>query len=332
MIDNASEKLIFEIVRDVSENNRHISTDQLYNTLSRIIVNYQIVKLNKEDEECNLSYYIEQFLSAKQLDGLSKKTTIKNYKLQLDIFSKKVNRNVEEITASHIRNYLSEYDHLKPSSIAYKVSTVKSFFGWLHQEELIQKDPSKKIKTPKFNKRNPRYLEIDELEMLRDACITPRERSLVECLYATGARLSELHELNISDIDLHTFSAKVIGKGDKERDVYFSLKAIHHLRKYLDSRDDDCEALFVTERRPYRRLSNRGIQREIGKIASRTDIQKKVTPHVLRHTLASLSLNNNMDIAVLSSILGHDNISTTQIYAHVTDENKRYQYKKHMVL
>jgi integrase/recombinase XerD len=332
MIDNSSENLIFEIVREITSKNSHIDKEQLYNSLSSIVVKYQIVKFEEKDVECNLDFYIEQFLSAKQLDGLSKGTTLKNYKLQLNIFSKEINKNVEYISTAHLRNYLSKYSYLKPSSIASKISVLKSFFSWLLQEEIIQKNPMKKIKTPKFNKHNPKYLEVDELEMLREACVTVRQRALVECLYATGARLSELCNMNIKDIDFNSFSTKVVGKGGKERDVFFSLKAIHHLKKYLITRNDDCEALIVTERRPYRRLSNRGIQREIAKITSNSSIKKNVTPHVLRHTLASLSLNNNMDISVISDLLGHSNISTTQIYAHVTDENKRYQYKKHLVL
>lgn len=328
---NCSENLISEVVRNLTKDNALINRDQLYNTLSNIVVKYQVIKLKDEDIDCNLIYYIDSYLSAKQLDGLSK-VTIGNYKLQLKLFSKEINKNVEDITTAHIRNFLSKYTNIKISTMATKISILKSFFVWLLEEEIIQKDPTSKIKTPKFNKNNPKYLNVDELEMLREACQTLRQRAFVEVLYATGCRLSEIHNMNIKDIDFNSFTAKVIGKGNKEREVFFSLKAIHHLKKYLQTRDDDCEALFVTERKEHRRLSHRGIQREIKIVAKNSTIEKNVTPHVLRHTLASLSLNNNMDIAVISNILGHSNISTTQIYAHVTDENKRYQYKKHLVL
>jgi integrase/recombinase XerD len=332
MNDNSTENLIFEIVRELTDKNIYINKDQLYNSLSSIVVKYKIIKLENTEMECNLDYYIEQYLAAKQLDGLSKDTTLKGYKLYLGLFSKDVHVNVEQITTAHLRNYLSKFDYLKTSTLATRISILKSFFVWLLQEEIIQKDPTKKIKTPKFNKYNPKYLEVDELEMLRESCQTLRERSLVECLYATGARLNEIYNMNIKDIDFNTFSAKVIGKGKKEREVFFSLKAIHHLKRYLSSRTDDSEALFVTERKPYRRLSMRMIQSEIEKVANNSPIEKKVTPHVLRHTLASLSLNNSMDISVIQQLLGHSSVATTQIYSHVTDENKRYQYKKHLVL
>lgn len=331
MKDNHNEHLIFEIVRELSDKYSALNIDGLYNSLSSIIVKYQVVKIEEENTGCNLDHYIELYISAKRLDGLSE-STLKGYSLELKTFLKSVNKNIEDISTAHIRNYLSQYSNLKASSMATKVSVLKTFFVWLLHEEIILKDPTRKIKTPRFNKFNPKYLEIDELEMLREACETFREKALVESLYATGCRLSEIFNMNIKDINFNDFSVKVVGKGQKERDVFFSLKAIHHLNRYLDSRNDDCEALFVTERKPYRRLSKKAIQNEISHITENSPIKKHVTPHVLRHSFASLSLNNNMDISVISSLLGHSDVRTTQIYAHVTDENKRYQYKKHLVL
>ncbi|WP_235887835.1 phage integrase N-terminal SAM-like domain-containing protein [Neobacillus paridis] len=121
MNDTHSENLIFEIVKELTNDNSFINKDQLYNKLSSIVVKYQVIKLKDENTECNLDYYIEQFLSAKQLDGLSVDTTLKDYKLELNIFSKEIHINVEEITTAHIRNYLSKYNYLKASSIAKKL-------------------------------------------------------------------------------------------------------------------------------------------------------------------------------------------------------------------
>lgn len=331
MNNSVSENLIFEIWNELQSNNIHIDKDKLYNSISKIVVKYDIVKLTDTQSECNLNQQIDLFISGKKLEGLSE-TTIQSYKIHLNKFSKYVHKNVEVISTADIRVYLSKFEHLKQSSLATKVSVLKTFFSWLFQEEIISKDPTQKLKTPKFNKHNPKYLNVDELEMLREACQTLKQRALVEVLYATGLRLSELQKMNIKDIDFINFSAKVIGKGRKEREVLFSLKAIHHLKKYLESRDDECEALFVTDRKPIRRLSKRSIQIEMNKIAANTDIEKKITPHVLRHTLASLSLANSMEISVISKLLGHSSVATTEIYAHIDDEHKRYQYKKHLVL
>ncbi|MDT0160250.1 site-specific tyrosine recombinase/integron integrase [Bacillus sp. AG4(2022)] len=330
-MNNVSEHFIFEVWNSLQKSNLDLSKDELYESLSKVVTNYEITKVSDKVSENDLQPTIDLFISGKKLEGLSD-TTIDGYKIHLRDLNKRIHKDIENITTADLRVYLGNFSHLKQSSLASKISVLKTFFGWLFSEEIIVKDPTLKIKTPKFNKNNPKFLNVDELEMLRETCDSLRQRALIEVLYATGLRLSELHRMNIKDIDSANFSATVIGKGQKEREVLFSVKAIHHLKRYLNSRNDDCDALFVTERKPYRRLTKRGIQREIGKIASKLGIDKNITPHVLRHTLASLSLNNNMDISVISKLLGHSDVRTTQIYAHVTDENKRYQYKKHLVL
>ncbi len=168
--------------------------------------------------------------------------------------------------------------------------------------------------------------------MLRESCKTNRQRAFLEILYATGCRLSEVHALNKLDINYRTASCRVIGKGNKEREVYFSPKAMYHLRKYLMNRTDDSEALMVTERKPYRRLSQRGIQREIGIIAKQAGLDKKISPHTMRHTFATLTLNNGADIAAVQALLGHEDPATTQIYAQLTEEKKRDAHKKYLVM
>lgn len=325
-----SEKLIYELTKELTEKNIQLNKDKIYNTISKIILGYGVKKLNQSKEN-NLISIIETYLAARKLDGVSD-STLKGYRIQLTTFAKDINKDVELIRTADIRVHLAKFEKLKKSSMATKVSVLKTFFSWLFTEEIIEKNPMDKIKTPKFNKFLPRYLEIDELEMLRESCKTLRERAMVEVLYATGLRVSELRSLNIEDIDFVNFSANVVGKGNKEREVLFSLKAIHHLQNYLDSRNDNNNALFVSERKPYNRLTTRGIERAMQKISERTDIKKKITPHVLRHSFATLSLNNNMDISIISKLMGHSKISTTQIYSHVTDENKRHQYRKYLVL
>lgn len=126
-------------------------------------------------------------------------------------------------------------------------------------------------------------------------------------------------------------STNVIGKGNKEREVYLSFKALYHLKKYLKTRDDDCEALMITERKPYRRLSKRGIQFEIRKIAKNAGLEKRVSPHTLRHTFATLTLNNGAELVAIQELLGHSSPETTLRYARITEERKREQHKKFLV-
>jgi len=215
--------------------------------------------------------------------------------------------------------------------VSKKLSVLKSMFSWLSGEKIIACDVTNRIKQPKQEQRVRKALTIEELEMIREACRTPRERALVEMLYATGGRLSEIQRMNRQDIDYQAMSVLVIGKGDKERPVYFSFKAMYHLKKYLMRRSDNEQALFITERRPYRRLSDKGIQREVKIVAARSEVTKNVHPHIFRHTFATLLLNNGADLVAVQKLLGHTDPSTTQIYASMTDERCKQSYKQHLV-
>jgi integrase/recombinase XerD len=326
---SAGEHLISEIVGYISEL-VPIDVENVKNKLSTIISPYQVQRVESEEVHPDLHKKIKLFLSSKKIEGMSKHT-LDGYKLELNIFADNVKKRTDEIGAADIRVFLAQFEHLKMSSISRKLSVLKSFFGWLTFEEMLDRDPTAKLKPPKKEKRLPKALSIEELEMLREACITPRQRAFIEVLYATGCRLSEIHQLNRNDIDFNTKSCRVIGKGNKEREVYFSFKAMYHLRKYLMHRLDDEQALFITERKPYRRLSKRGIQREVSKIAKTANLEKKVSPHTLRHTFATLTLNNGADLVAVQHLLGHSDPSTTQGYAVLSEERKRDAHKKFLV-
>jgi integrase/recombinase XerD len=330
MVNTAGEQMLSEITTMIYELAPTINVEQIKSKLSLIFSKYHVTKIEQHEVHPDLQEKIELFLSSKKLEGLSQ-ITLDSYKLDLKIFADKVKKKTDEITAADIRVFLAQFNHLKLSSISKKLSVLKSFFGWLASEEIIQRDPTAKLKPPKQEKRLPKALTIEELEMLREACKTTRQRAFIEVLYATGCRLSEVHALNRSDVNYQSLSCRVIGKGNKEREVYFSFKAMYHLRKYLMSRTDNEPALFITERKPYRRLSKRGIQREIAKIAVNAGLEKKVSPHTLRHTFATLTLNNGAELAAVQALLGHEDPATTQIYAQLSDEKKREQHRKYLV-
>lgn len=296
-----------------------------------VLSNYKIERKTNIELKNDLPEKIEWFLNAKKVEGLSK-LTIDGYRIELGLFANYVQKAVAQISTADIRGYLSFNPGLKLSTIDRKLSVIKNFFKWLVQEEILLRDPSVKINAPKKPKRLPKGLSVEELEIVRESCKTLRERAVMEVMYSTGCRLSEIANMKKDDINIQTMSAQVIGKGDKERTVFLSFKALFHLKKYLQSRDDDCEYLFVTERRPIRQLSNRSIQRIIDKIEERANISKKLTPHVFRHTFATLSAEQGIDLADLQHLLGHENPSTTLVYAHVTEERKREAFKKYHVL
>lgn len=326
---SSDEQLITELVSYMSTV-YPINVEGTRADLSTILSDYHVTKVESDETHPDLHEKIQMYLSAKKLEGLSE-LTLEGYDLELSIFAGKVKKKVEHISTSDIRMYLGAMSHLKMSTVGRKLSVLKSFFGWLASEELIQRDPTTKLKTPKVEKRMPKALTIEELEMLREACVTPRQRAFIETLYATGCRLSEVHRLNRKDINYQSMSCNVIGKGNKEREVYFSFKAMYHLNKYFKCRKDDCEALMVTERKPHRRLSKRGIQREVEKIAKQSNLERKVSPHVLRHTFATLTLNNGAELAAVQELLGHSSSETTLRYARITEERKRDQHKKYLV-
>lgn len=331
VIDFAKEQLLDDIVElSKLKDSGNLNTDRFKFKLAGILSKYEVKREIHQSYNSDIEEKTNVFLSAKKIEGLSP-TTIEGYKIELRLFNKSIIKKVNEINSSDIRFYLSRFDHLKMSSISRKLSVLKSFFNWLHTEEIIPRNPTSKIKPPKQEKLMVKSLEIEDLELVRESCKTLRQRALCECFYATGTRLSELQQLNINDIDFQAMQAKVIGKGNKQRVVFFSFKAIFHLKKYLNSRNDDCEALFVTERKPYRRISNRGIEREITKIGEIAGLEQGISPHIFRRTLASLLLANNCELAAVQSILGHESPEVTLRYSKVTDNFKKEQYKKHLV-
>lgn len=323
------ESLITEIAGFISELTP-INVEEVKGKLSSILTKYHVKRVESDEVHPDLTEKIILFLSSKKLEGLSE-STLEGYERDLNIFANHVKKKVSDVNAADIRVYLAIFKENKMSTIGKKLSILKSFFSWLAGEEIIQRDPTTRIKAPKTERLMPKALKIEELEMLREACITDRQRAFLEVLYASGTRLSEAHNLNIDDVNQQSMSSKVMGKGNKERAVYLSFRAMYHLNKYLKSRDDRSEALFVTERKPYRRLSKRGIQREIKGIAERVGLAHKVSPHVLRHTFATLTLNNGAEIAAVQELLGHSSPETTIRYARITEERKRDQHRRYLV-
>ena len=327
---NLGEQILSDLVTALLELYPNIEVESTKNKLSTVLSEYYFQKVELGEVHPDLEDKIQLFLSAKRLEGLSS-ITLDNYLLELRMFADIVKKKAEDIATSDVRMYLSREGTLKMSTIRKKLSVLKSFFSWLASEEYIKRDPTTKLKSPKDVYRFPKALSIEELEMLREACETVRQRAFLEVLYATGCRLSEVHGLNKAEINQQKMSTLVIGKGNKQREVYFSIRALYHLNKYLKKRGDDCNALMITERKPYRRLSKRGIQREIGIIAQKAGLQDKVSPHVLRHTFATLTLNNGAELVAIQELLGHSSPDTTLRYAKITHERKREQHKRYLI-
>ena len=270
------------------------------------------------------------FMISKKLEGLSE-STLKSYSQHLVRFSQSVHKKIEDIDTMDIRMYLAKCTQrgLKNSSILTEMNILRSFFSWLEKEDHILKSPMGKIKSIKKEKRIRKSLTPEELENLRVACKTPREIAMVEFFYSTGCRLDEVSKLNIEDIDWSQGKVQVIGKGDKERTVFLNAKAKVHLKKYLKSRNDTNEALFVSERKPHNRLGHRAFQKDFNRLGILAGITKSVHPHLLRHTTATIMVNNGANLQSVQKLLGHTDASTTQIYADLNTDEVQISHRKY---
>jgi integrase/recombinase XerD len=271
---------------------------------------------------------LQMYLAVRRLEGLSKKT-LKNYEYELLRFSSCLKKPLAAINVTDLRMYLAvRCKNLKPGTTNTIMSYLKTFFSWLRDEEYIPSNPSSKLKPTKEPKRVRQALSKKEIEQIKLACITPREKALTQFLYSTGCRLSEVININKSDVNWSERTLFVIGKGNKEREVCFDTTAELYLQKYLESRTDECEALFVTERQPHGRLGARAVQKEIKKIAERAGISKSVYPHLFRHSFATHKLGSGAPLHMVQGWLGHSDPSTTQIYAVASRENLIHEYRR----
>lgn len=217
---------------------------------------------------------------------------------------------------------------LQANSMCKIIATLKSFYNWAIDEDMIKTSPMRKIVSPKKPKRQPKYLKKDELDAVMSAARTKRDNLVMQLLYATGARVSELVAIDRDDVDLDEGWIIIRkGKGDKERYVPFDDKTGELLREYLESRTDSEPALFLN--RYGKRITTRSVQAMVKKAKEKAGVKKACTPHKFRHSLASHMLQNGADLKTIQEILGHEDIATTQIYAHLNRAKIKEQYMKY---
>ena len=300
--------------------------------LVELLQDYTIIKNETSLTISDIPEKITMYLQAKKLEGLSD-LTLQNYFYFLRRLSEHTHKQVRDITLNDLRMFLfKECEGVKPSTANTKVCYLQSFFKWMVDEEIIDKDPSRKLPQVKLPKRLRNSLSIEEIERLRLACVDTRERALLELLFSTGCRLSEVVGINVESLNFTDNSIRVIGKGNKERIVYFNTKAKVHIENYLKDRPGHNEALFVTCKKPYDRVGCRGIQKIINKIADRAGFDKSVFPHLFRHSMATLTLQNGASIITIQKLLGHCNVTTTEKYAETNMDNVKHEYRQSMTL
>ena len=292
-----------------------------------------------------------QFLTYLQNQKNSSRNTVMSYARDLVEFSDYMNKSqsdvmdegfivIERINPLMIRSYLSFlYQKNGATSIARKLSALRSFFKYYVSLGDIDQNPAKVIKSPKVPKRLPKFLNVDEINALLNAEINNtnrygmRDRAILELLYSSGLRVSELVGLDFDRLDLNEALIRIEGKGNKERVVPIGAKAIEAIKAYLDERNDlyeikDQTAVFLNKNGT--RLSARSVQRLVVKVTQATGLNKSATPHMIRHSFATHMLGSGADLRSIQEFLGHKSLSTTQRYTHVgVDEISEVYDKTH---
>jgi site-specific recombinase XerD len=301
----------------------------LHKTLLEAFQSVRIVEVEENVESVTNESILNDFLSAKRIEGCSEKS-MNYYKKTIATALDSIAKEVKHITTDDLRNYLTHYQEEKKSS---KVTMdnirriLSSFFSWLEDEDFIIKSPVRRIHKVKTSKTIKETYTDENLEIMRDSCTELRDLAMIDMLASTGMRVGEMVLLNRSDINFNERECVVLGKGDKERMVYFDARTKLHLQNYLDSRTDDNPALFVTLRAPHKRLKIGGVELRLREMGKKLGINK-VHPHKFRRTLATMAIDKGMPIEQLQRLLGHQRIDTTLQYAMVKQSNVKLAHRK----
>lgn len=332
------ERLRNEFLRVAHEGGMRMEEVQAaVNALDQVAARYEI-----RQKELSLMVYndelpelVKTYIVCKKIEGLEDRT-LETYTRMLRIFFRSFRKPVERIDANDIRIFLFQYQQERKCSnrtLDKYRSYISGFFGWAMDEGYIQRNPMRTIQAIKYEKKPRQNLSQLELEYLRTGCVTARDRAIIEFLYSTGCRVAEIAGAKKSDVNWNTKAVHLFGKGRKHRESYLNAKAEVSLLAYLDTRTDDCEYLFVSQRKPYRGLQTEALEKIVRNISNRSAEKtgKHVTPHILRHTTATVALQNGMPIEDISKLLGHESIDTTLIYAHTSMETVRAGHQKYIV-
>lgn len=301
-----------------------------------ILSNYEIGKKSTDLVVYNVDAFktVENYIISKKISGLSD-GTLYLYMMVLKDFFLKTYKKPEDITANDIRIYLYKYqkEHgISNRTLDNRRTIICGYFNWMAAEEYITKNPAINIPPIKYERKHKKAMTQLDLEKIRSACQTKRERAIVEMLYSTGCRVTELERLNISDVNFDTKEVILFGKGNKHRTSYLNAKAELALREYLSERKDDNEALFVYSKKPYSRLKKSGIEAIIKKIAQRTTgVSTHITPHIFRHTTATTAIDRGMNIVDVSKLLGHERIETTMEYITTNSNSVKSNHKNYII-
>lgn len=286
-----------------------------------------VVILNSE----NIKAYIDYLMYERRLS----KNTILAYKKDLNIIISTLKKDLNQLNKDDINNFLKNMDASSRTKAHY-LTVLNSYYNYLIFTGLLSMNPCDMIKSPKIEKKLPVYLTIEEIDKLFNIRLNKpidyRNKAMLELLFATGTRISELTSLTLSQINFEESIIKVMGKGKKERIIPIANNALNYLkvyiynyREYLIKNNND----YVFLNKNGEKISRQGFFKILKKMAQDSGINKNISPHVLRHSFATYLLNNGVDLRVIQELLGHENLETTEIYSHLTSQKIKDDYDNH---
>ncbi|MBU4312402.1 MAG: tyrosine recombinase XerC [Candidatus Omnitrophica bacterium] len=285
-----------------------------------------------------LERYIQKFITYLKVEKNSSQHTLINYQIDLKDFNSSIKQKpLENITHTDVRLFLARLKekNFSKRSVARKMATLRSFFRFLCREGYIKANPATGLQTPKIEKKLPLFLDTNQVVRLIESPDTSdvygmRDRAILETLYSSGIRVSELVGLDNDRVDFISGVLKVYGKGKKERLAPVGDRALKAMRGYIEKVDaakiKDKKAIFLNK--SGRRMSDRAVRRVVDKYIRKTSLSEKISPHSLRHSFATHLLDRGADLRSVQELLGHANLSTTQIYTHVSTERLKAVYEK----
>lgn len=280
--------------------------------------------------------YIGEYLEFLEVEKGLSQNTVAAYRNDLTDFcgfcEQRGANEIEEISRSDVNSYIMELHHKKytPSSVVRKIASLRGFFKWFCANDYGKKNPTQTLERPKLPKKLPKVMTIEELTKILNSELTKTEKVIVELLYGCGLRVSELVNLKLNNIDINSRYVQCIGKGSKERLVPFGKKAKAALQNYLKYREililkynlKDNKYLLICDNG--RKMTRQDVYNFIHKQGEK--IHKSISPHTLRHTFATHLLENGADLRVVQELLGHSDVSTTQLYTHITKKRLKDVY------
>ena len=325
------QQIISEVMQQMLPHLDNAQLQQLQKVLENTLFGCEITAQTEKKDADDNPKLIDAFVSAKRIEGCSEKT-LKYYRTTIETMVASTDKGIRHIQTEDLRSYLTDYQSRNQSSrvtIDNIRRILSSFFSWLEDEDYILKSPVRRIHKIKTTKQVKETYSDEALERLRDNCKCIRDLAIIDILSSTGMRVGELVKLNRVDVDFANRECVVLGKGSKERIVYFDARTKLHLQNYLNSRKDENEALFVSLLEPHNRLEIAGVEIMLRKLGRSLEINK-VHPHKFRRTLATRAIDKGMPIEQVQKLLGHQKIDTTMEYAIVDQQNVKNSHKKYL--